>query len=81
MTPLHRTNDDVPNTSNSKKLSDYVDAILNICEKHNISVIDLFNINPLDKEDKELLPDGLHPSDKGHIIMEKVIAEKLIKLD
>ena len=45
-----------------------------------VAVIDLFNINPLDPNDKELVPDGLHPSDKGHIVMARVIGEKLLEI-
>ena len=80
MTPLHRENEDVPSEPDGKILKDYVDAILTICERNNVSVIDLFKINPIDVNDKELLPDGLHPSDKGHAVMAEVIIEELSKL-
>ncbi len=61
-------------------LEDYVDAILAICKNHNVAVIDLFKINPLDPTDQEVVPDGLHPNDKGHEIMAQVIAEELLKI-
>jgi len=80
MTPLHRLNELDPSKPDGKVLSDYVDAILKICKKHNVDVIDLFKINPLDPKDSALVPDGLHPSDKGHAVMAQVIAEELIKL-
>lgn len=80
MTPLHRENEDVPSEPDGKILKDYVDAILTICERNNVSVIDLFKINPIDVNDKELLPDGLHPSDKGHAVMAEVIIKELSKL-
>ena len=61
-------------------LADYVEAMRTICKKRGVDVIDLFAMNPLDPDDKELVPDGLHPSDKGHAIMAQVIAEELLKL-
>ena len=81
MTPLHRQGETKPSTPDSKILEDYVNAILSICKNHNVPVIDLFNINPLDPADANLVPDGLHPSDKGHAIMAEVIAEELLKLN
>ena len=80
MTPLHRLGENNPSMPDSKTLSDYVDAMVMICKMHQVDVIDLFKINPLDPADKELVPDGLHPSDKGHSVMAEVIAEELIKL-
>lgn len=80
MTPIHRITETQPSNPDSKILEDYVNAILAICEKHGITVIDLFKINPLDPADTELVPDGLHPSDKGHSIMAQVIAEELLKI-
>ncbi len=80
MTPLHRLNETEPSYPDSKILKDYADAIVEICKKHNVDVIDLFKINPLDPNDKELVPDGLHPSDKGHAVMAQVIADELIKI-
>lgn len=80
MTPLHRLGDANGSQPDNKNLEDYVNAIINICKKENIPVIDLFNINPIDPTDKVLIPDGLHPSDKGHIVMAKVIADELLKI-
>lgn len=80
MTPIHRRNETNPSKPDSKTLEDYVKAILTICKKRGISVIDLFEINPLDPEDSDLVPDGLHPSDAGHAVMAKVIAEELLKI-
>lgn len=81
MTPIHRAGETQPSMPDSKTLEDYVNAILTICKHHKVPVIDLFKINPLDPTDKELVPDGLHPSDKGHAIMAQVIAEELLKLN
>lgn len=81
MTPIHRANEAQPAMPDSKKLEDYVNAILTICKNHKVAVIDLFQINPLDPADKEVVPDGLHPNDRGHAIMAQVIAEELLKLN
>ncbi len=80
ITPIHRLNETTPSYPDSKILADYAGAIVAICKKRDVSVIDLFKINPIDPADKELVPDGLHPSDKGHSIMARVIAEELLKI-
>lgn len=80
MTPIHRLDETNPSEPDLKTLADYANAISEICKKHNVALIDLFKINPLDPADSELVPDGLHPSDKGHSIMAQVIAEELLKI-
>ncbi len=80
MTPIHRTFETNPSNPDSKILEDYANAILEICKRRGIDVIDLFGINPLDPEDADLVPDGLHPNDKGHAIMASVIANELLKI-
>ncbi len=80
MTPLHRENENQPCAEGKKTLPEYVAAMREIFKKHNVSVIDLFDINPIDVNDKELLPDGLHPSDKGHEIMADIIAKELMNI-
>ncbi len=80
MTPLHRWAEDEPSAPDNKTLSDYVDAMRKICSKRDVEVIDLFEINPIDINDKVLLPDGLHPSDAGHVIMSDVVAQALLEL-
>ena len=80
MTPLHRIGEEVPSKPEGKILEDYVNAIRTICKKRGIALIDLFEMNPLDPNDKVLVPDGLHPSDAGHKIMAEVIGEELIKI-
>ena len=79
MTPLRRVNENIPN-HNGKALEDYVDAIINITKKHDIPVIDLFRSDIIDPHDKTVIPDGLHPNDKGHIIMANYIAKELLKI-
>ena len=80
MTPLHRLSETNPDNPDGKILGDYASAIVKICKRNNVDVIDLFGINPLDPSDKVLVPDGLHPSDKGHEVMAEVIAMELMKL-
>ena len=80
MTPLHRLREKELSYPDSKNLESYVDAIIEICKNNDISVIDLFRINPLDPEDKDVIPDGLHPNDKGHAILADIVAEELLKM-
>lgn len=80
MTPLHRENETIPCADGKKTLPEYVDAMREIFKSHNVAVIDLFKIDPIDVNDKELLPDGLHPSDKGHEILAELVATKLLEM-
>ncbi len=80
MTPLHRLAETEPSVPDGKILSDYAEAILEICKKRDVKVIDLFKINPLDSSDESLVPDGLHPNDAGHAIMAEVIGKVLLEL-
>ncbi len=80
MTPIHRITENNPSRPEGRILADYVDAIRAICKKRSVALIDLFEINPLDPADPELVPDGLHPGDKGHEVLAEVIAAELIKL-
>lgn len=77
MTPLHRLGEMNPSRADQKILKDYADAIVTICEKHSIPVIDLFKMNPIDPTDKTLIPDGLHPNDHGHEILADIVAAAL----
>lgn len=81
ITPIHRIDEIKPSISNSKVLEDYANAIVEICEKRSVHIIDLFKINPVDPSDKELIPDGVHPNDKGHSIIAEIVAEELIKMN
>ncbi len=80
MTPLHRLREEELSFPDSKKLACYVDAIVEICKRNEVSVIDLFRINPLDPKDADVIPDGLHPNDKGHAILADIVAEELLKM-
>lgn len=80
MTPIHRLNETNPSEPDSKILSDYAEAIVEICRKHDVAVIDLFNINPLDPANADFVPDGLHPNDNGHKVLAQVVSEELLKI-
>ncbi len=79
MTPLRRTTENEPN-HDGKILADYVNAIIEVSKKHNVPVIDLFRSGIINPNDAEVIPDGLHPSDKGHRIMADYIAKELLKI-
>lgn len=80
MTPLHRTTENEDRGPEGIHLCEYVKALKIILEKRNVSCIDLYEINPIDVNDKTLIPDGLHPSDEGHKILAKVVAQELLKI-
>lgn len=79
LTPLRRVTEDTPNV-NGYILKDYVEKLTEILNNNNIPFIDLFTSGIFDIFDKEIVPDGLHPSDKGHIIMADYIAKELQKI-
>lgn len=80
LTPLHRIGEENCMNNTGYILKDYTNAIIAAAKRHNIFLIDLFNEINLDPYDQTLVPDGLHPSDKGHEVLAEFIAEKLIKL-
>lgn len=79
MTPLRRREENNPN-HDGRILEDYVNAIIEITKRHNVPVIDLFRSGILDPFDSAVIPDGLHPNDKGHIIMADYIGKELLKI-
>lgn len=79
MTPIRRRNETLPN-HDGKVLKDYVKAIIAITKNHNIPLIDLYNSGIINPNDTDILPDGLHPNDKGHAIMADYIATELLKI-
>jgi len=79
LTPIRRNDENTPN-HNGKVLEDYVNAIIKITNKQNIPIIDLFRSDIFDPNDTDVLPDGLHPNDKGHAIMAEYIANELLKI-
>lgn len=60
------------------KLSDYNNAIKEICKLHNVSYIDMNKLSGINKSNADdLLADGLHPSEKGCIHLSKKYASLL----
>lgn len=79
LTPLHRVNEDQPNNM-GYVLKDYANAIIEGTKRNNIDLIDLYNDFELDPYNELLVPDGLHPSDAGHVLMANFIGKKLSKI-
>ncbi|MBE6532953.1 MAG: hypothetical protein E7676_05575 [Ruminococcaceae bacterium] len=75
VTPLHRygfggLNFDYEKNGAGFTLQDYVDAVINVCRRHSIPVIDLYSISGLNPSlaviRNTYMPDGLHPNANGH---------------
>lgn len=77
LTPLHRTNENISINGTGYILKDYAEAIRKAATRHNIYLIDLFNEIQLDPYNVNLVPDGLHPNDEGHIILAEFLGKKL----
>ncbi len=78
--------DDVLGQGNRKEpttdFKGYVDIIRAECDKRGISYIDMYNDGfPKPKVDTgdEFTKDGLHPNDKGHLLIATIIKDYLIK--
>ena len=80
MTPLHRKGEEAPRRPGGEPLAAYARALVTICARRGVKVIDLFAINPIDAENTELLPDGLHPSDAGHALLAQTAGQALLAL-
>ena len=82
LTPTHRESEDAVinerGIRNQTNLAGYAAIIKEVCAYYSIPVLDLFamgGIQPKVKEQKELLmPDGLHPNDAGHAVIEARLA-------
>lgn len=86
VTPLHRLNEELDykkrleeNNPNARPISDFVNAIREVCELFSIPVLDMFKEGSMPARVwawcENHMPDGLHPNDNGH----KIIAHKLQK--
>jgi len=80
MTPLHRKGEEKPRRAGGEPLADYAKALLTICTRRGVKVIDLFGMNPLNPEDPAVIPDGLHPNDAGHEVLARTVGEALLAL-
>lgn len=82
LTPTHRHNEDNPCGDRKPApvgtLADYVKIIREVAEYYSLPVIDMFAESGLQTRIPEaarmLIPDGLHPSEKGHEILARKIA-------
>lgn len=86
LTPLHRRNEDNIRGDGSKKkdaapLVDYVENIRIAAKTHSLDLIDLYECAGIDpakgNDNAEYFTDGLHPNDKGHEIIAKMVYEFL----
>lgn len=69
-----------PNTRGAY-LIDYVDAEIEVAEKHHIPVIDMYRISQFSaKTNTLLLSDGTHPTELGRQRLGNLIGEKLIEM-
>lgn len=82
LTPIRRSNGEKTNTV-GLKLSDYVNAIKEICDEYGIPYLDLYNLG-MDPNYSTIsahyVPDGLHPNDAGHDRLSNHIAKFLESL-
>ncbi len=83
LTPLHRIGEENID-QNGHVLKEYVNAIKEVAAYYSFPVLDLFAVSgmqPAIPEVKEtLMPDGLHPSSKGHAILAERIKYFLLNL-
>jgi lysophospholipase L1-like esterase len=90
VTPLHRLNDmkighDAWKDPDSKPLANYASHIKNVAIKNKIQCLDLFSICRIDPNNPsdaaEYMPDGLHPNEKGHLVIANLLGHFLESLD
>ena len=89
VTPGHRFDDETMPPARKlertglegRRLEDYVNAMVEICRKHDVPVLNLYTDLPIDpkkpEDCKKYTFDGLHYNDLGHIEVGKKIAEFL----
>lgn len=84
LTPLHRSEENIPKGTGGWLLKDYVSVIRATAKAYGLSVLDLFETSAIQAQVPEiaekLTTDGLHPNDEGHRILAeeiKVFLEKL----
>lgn len=88
MTPCHRLDEEEYYNANGIRnvgtLKDYVDAIIEVAAYYGIPVLDLYRLSgiqpEIDENRKLYIPDGLHPSDKGHEIICSRLKEFILRL-
>lgn len=88
MTPLHRTGEYINTGSGQKEptlpLKGYVEIIREVAQYYSLPVLDLYKESGLQPEVEEIranyVPDGLHPNDEGHKIIEKKLKAYLLNM-
>jgi len=93
LTPLHRSNEDCPRGDNDQRklqnveygtLKKYVDIVKEVAEYYSLAVCDLYAMSGLTPKveilKQKYMPDGLHPNDAGHKVLEARIANFLESL-
>lgn len=78
--PLHCIDENPKYTQpacKGKKYEDYLNILRNVCREYGFDVLDFQNIfgMPEDNLPSDLYQDGLHPNDKGHELLAKLIVE------
>ncbi len=80
-TPIHRLTENNPDMK-GKILSDYVEMIKEVARYYSLPVIDLFanyGVKPsISVQREKYMPDGLHPSDAGHVLLSERIANFIL---
>ena len=88
MSPLHRLNEKDPAGDGRDRklevrapLSRYREILLEVAAYYALPVLDLYLISGMQPAHnlcrERLMPDGLHPSDEGHAIIAKLLANFL----
>jgi len=84
LTPLHRSDDNVPKPGSGKLLRDYAGAIRTTAALYDLPVLDLFETSAIRANIPEIAAkyteDGLHPNDAGHTVLADEIAAFIQKL-
>lgn len=90
MTPIHRKDDTIPNSTTGKTLIEYADAIIELCRKYGVPYVDTMSMSGLHPDnagnDAIFFPrddstshasDGLHPNHIAHERIMRVIGETI----
>lgn len=87
--PLHRFDEDTPTEATKENkfngqfsLSEYKEIMTKLAAKHGVGVLDFTNEFPKPNNNKNegLFFDGLHPNEKGHALLAKLIGDVIENL-
>ena len=80
-TPIPRQSITAPNPTTGKLLKDYAQVIKEVAEFYSLPVLDLFTMSGLQANVPEVktayVPDGVHPNNKGHVVLANKFAGML----